>query len=226
MSQNWILEEAKKYMNSFDCKEWDTAARVLRNIEKAYNVDKYEAARDHLAVFRVGHLFVNIECKLFFEESMNASNPHDLIVSYQGEKVVIEVKRLRKEKQAGDEFEKKLLNSDRFEEVPHNARILSTVVQIIRNTACQLEPDQRNIIWFVSANILFNAEDIKAGRWFEILGHRLLPDDDEFYQPIKYLTAVAWLHDYSNTTANPEAFFLEEDQHTRELLSRAEVVLG
>lgn len=222
--------------------------RVLKKIKATEKNKDTESLRDHLASLRVANIFRSHLRAIEFEKNCSSpvcSRTHDIILHPRQTdlvELVVEVARINEKKLDGDVIEEQHteridINNPKkggsprlFEEVrllKENTSVPKEIVDLLVHTSAQLCPGQRNMIWVVSQNFLFDHADVEDAVWFLCGGHRQRPKDqaDFNYSQPKHILGVGWLHEPTITTARPHFFPMANDNVISDFLRQSDFIV-
>ncbi len=201
-----------------------TAGRVMKHIDEQYQrtdvTRGLEGIQDHLALLRVGLIFVRASCvtTIDFEENCGAngcSKSHDIVVETNNAlKIINEVRRLTPDKLGGRSLEEQYTTrvstleelksvEPEFREVrlfTDTTSPLRELIELTKSKEHQFCSGVPGILWFVSRNFLFDGIDVEDA--YVELGRT------RQFRP----QGLGWLHDVTVTSDSPSIIFEESAQ--------------
>ncbi|MBW1716996.1 MAG: hypothetical protein JRH08_16685 [Deltaproteobacteria bacterium] len=165
---------------------------ILRSIQKAGDT---EAKLDHVAELEIGLYFSTIG-EVEFEKKLKKATPHDIVLTFKGKKIVIEVKRIRKTER-NNILVQEMPESGDLVEIRDKGEFGKLIRKIVDEKYPQLEDSYLNIICIVSKDIFFGAGNIQdaAKEIIRYGNERFYPD----YVGSKYENLNALSHMNENT---------------------------
>jgi len=169
--------------------------KVRKSIESEKDL---EQKLDLIVPLQIGDYFSNISKveRVEFEKKLINKNPHDIVLTFCGAKIVVEVKRIR-ETERCNETSKDMIKSNYWKELIDNGEMKKLTKLIIDDKYRQLENSYPNIIFIVSKDLYFRADNTQDS------AKEIIRFDSKFYYPnfegSQYNMLNALLHMDENT---------------------------
>lgn len=148
------LEKAKKTLEKRT--NISGITKVLKNIDQTTDL---EEKLDHIVLLETG-CFLSNAGAVNFENELNNTTPHDIVLNFREAQIVVEVKRIRETSRHKDIIEE-MEKAEDFIEIKDKGEFRKLISKILDEKHPQLEDDYLNIIFLVSKDINYRADNVQ-----------------------------------------------------------------